>query len=106
MIMDILSIYPLVTIHILPPMFRAMPAWFSSSFEEFLPLFLSVVAHLDPDRVLVVPPLCVTPQDLDFDGVHLKPASLQRLLDLLLESFRDGVFVKPSDYPISEAISK
>jgi hypothetical protein len=69
-------------------------------------MFLSDVAHIDPDRVLVVPPLYVTPQDLDFDGVHLKPASLQHVLDLLLESFRDGVFVKPADYPISEAIIK
>jgi hypothetical protein len=106
MIMDILSIYPLVTVYILPLIFRTMPAWFSSSYEEMLPIFLCVVSHIDLDRVLVVPPLYVTSQDLDFDGVHLKPASLQRVLDLLLETFRYGVFVKPDDYPISESISK
>jgi hypothetical protein len=106
MIMDILSKYPLVTVYILPPLFRTMPAWFATSFEEMLPSFLSDVSHIDHDRVLVVPPLHVTTQDLDFDGVHLKPASLQRVLDLLLETFRNGVFVKPDDYLLSEAIGK
>jgi hypothetical protein len=43
---------------------------------------------------------------LDVDGVHLKPPALQRLLDLLLLTFRDGLFVKPDDYPISEDVSK
>jgi hypothetical protein len=83
-----------------------MPAWFASSFEEMLPIFLSDVSHIDPDRVLVVPPLNVTTPDLGFDGVHLKPSSLQRVLDLLLATFRNGVFVNPDDYPLSEAIGK
>jgi hypothetical protein len=71
-----------------------------------LPMFLSDVAHFDLTRVFVVPPLSAILQDLDFDGVHLKPPSLQRLLDLLLVTFRDGVFVNPDDYPVSEDISK
>jgi hypothetical protein len=29
MIMDVLSIYPLVTIYVLSPIFRSLPAWFS-----------------------------------------------------------------------------
>jgi hypothetical protein len=62
------------------------------------------VSHVDLARVLVVPPLVATPPDLDFDGVHLKSPSLQRLLDLLLVSFRDGVFVKPDDFPVLEDI--
>jgi hypothetical protein len=83
-----------------------MPAWFASSFEEMLPLFLTDVSHIDPDRVLIVPPLKVTAPDLNYDGVHLLPASLQRVLDLLLATFRDGVFVNSADYPLSEAIGK
>ena len=104
--MDVLSIYPLVTVYVLPPLFRTMPAWFASSFEEMLPLFLADVSHIDPDRVLIVPPLNVTASDLDIDGIHLVPASLQRALDLLLATFRDGVFVCPDDYPLSEDIGK
>jgi hypothetical protein len=106
MIMDILSIYPLVTIYILPPLFLSMPAWFASSFEEMLPIFLTDVSHVNPERVFVVPPLPVTALDLDFDGVHLKPASLQRVLDLLLKTFRDGAFVNPADHPLTDDISK
>ena len=106
MIMDILAVYPLVTVYVLPPLFRVLPAWYASSFEEMLPIFLSDVSHIDLDRVLVVPPLVVTAPDLDFDGVHLKPASLQRVLDLLLTTFTDGVFVRPDDHPLSEDISK
>ena len=104
--MDVLSIYPLVTIYVLSPIFRSLPTWFSESFDAMLPKFLSDVAHIDPERVFVVPPLRAMPQDLDVDGVHLKPPALQRLLDLLLLTFRDGLFVKPDDYPISEDISK
>jgi hypothetical protein len=104
MIMDVLKIYPLVTVYILPPMFRSMPAWFASSFEEMLPLFLADVSHIDPDRVLVVPPLKVAASDLDVDGIHLIPASLQRVLDMLLTTFRDGVFVCPDEHPLSEEI--
>ena len=54
----------------------------------------------------MVPPLALSAQDLEFDGVHLSPVALQCLLDLLLVSFRDGVFVKPEDHPMSEDISK
>jgi hypothetical protein len=106
MIMDILSIYPLVTVYILPPIFRTMPALFATSFEEMLPIFLSNVSHIDLDRVFVVPPLHVTTLDLDFDGVHLNPTSLQCVLDLLLKTFRHGVFVNPDGYRLSDAIGK
>jgi hypothetical protein len=106
MITDILVIYPNVTVYVLPPMFRGLPLWYSSTFETILSTFICDVSHIDLARVLVVPPLHVSPEDLDFDGVHLKPVALQRLLDLLLVSFRDGVFVKPADYPLSEDISK
>jgi hypothetical protein len=71
-----------------------------------LPQFLSDVSHIDLDRVKVVPPLVVSAQDLDFDGVHLRPAALQRLLDLLLVTFHDGIFVRSQDYPISEDLRK
>jgi hypothetical protein len=106
MLMDILKVYPLVSIFILPPLFRMIPAWFSLAFESMLPRFLTDVSHIDPDRIKVVPPLDVGDHDLEFDGVHLNPAALQRVLDLLLVTFRDGVFVKPEDYPVSEDLSK
>ena len=105
MIRDILVIYPHVSVFILPPMHRSQPTWYSKSYEAFLPLFLSAVAHIDVERVMVVPPLDVSPQDLDYDGVHLRPPTLQRVLDLLLATFRDGVFVKPADYPLAETAS-
>ena len=56
-------------------MFRTLPLWYSSTIETFLPQFLSDVAHIDLARVLVVPPLIVNSQELDVDGVHLKPAA-------------------------------
>ena len=71
-----------------------------------LPQFLSDVSNIDPERLKVVPPLVASAEDLDLDGVHLKPAALQRLLDLLLVTFRDGIFVRPQDYPISEDLRK
>jgi hypothetical protein len=83
MIQDILRLYPHVIVHILPPMYRSLPVWFSTFYESILQMFLFVVSHIDPARVLVVPPLVVSPSDLDFDGVHLKSPSLQHLLDLL-----------------------
>ena len=91
--MDILNIFPTVSVYILPPIFRTFPEWFSSSYEQILPQFLSDISHVDPERLKVVPPLAISAQDLDFDGVHLKPVALQRLLDLLLVTFRDGIFV-------------
>ena len=106
MIMDIMALYPLVNVFILPPLYRDLPAWFASSYESFMPRFLSDVCNVDPLRVKVVPPVLATSQDLEFDGIHLKPALLQRLLDVLLVSFRDGDFVKPDDYPLSEDLSK
>jgi hypothetical protein len=92
MIMDILSIYPLVSVYILPPMFCTSPAWFSTAYETLLPKFLSDVAHIDPDRVKVVLPLVATAQDLEIDGIHLKSEALQRVLDILPVTFRDGFF--------------
>jgi hypothetical protein len=106
MIRDILTLYPHVTVYVLPLMFRTLPTWFSTSYEAILLIFLSDVSHIDPARVVVVPPLAVSTPDLEFDGVHLKSSSLQRLLDLLLITFRDGVFVKPEDYPVLEDICK
>jgi hypothetical protein len=106
MVMDILKIYPLVSVFVLPPLFCSFPAWCLSAYETMLPRFVSDVSHIDPDRVKVVPPLATSAQDLDFDGVHLNPAALQRVLDLLLISFRDGVFVNPDDYPVSEDLRK
>ena len=106
MIMDILVVYPQVSVYVLPPIFRSLPAWFASSYETILPKFLSYVSRIDERRVKVVPPFKVTSQDLEFDGVHLVPASLQHLLDLLLVSFRDGVFVLPGDFPLSEDLRK
>ena len=103
MIRDILVLYPHVCAYILPPVYRSQPIWFSTSYESLLPLFLSLVSHIDEARVMVVPPLDVSPQDLDFDGVHMRPATLQRVLNLLLTTFRDGVFVRPDDYPLPAA---
>ena len=71
-----------------------------------MPLFLSDVSHLDPERVKVVPPFVASTGDLDVDGVHLRPVALQRLLDLLLVTFRDGIFVRPQDHPILEDLSE
>ena len=102
MIRDVLGIYPHVTIYILPPLFRAQPIWYARSYVDLLPLFLSEVSHVDPARVMVVPPITVTGLDLDCDGVHLGSPALQRLLDVLLRTFRDGVFIKPADYPVPD----
>ena len=104
--MDILVVYPQVSIYVLPPIFRSLPAWFASSYETILPKFLSDVSRIDERRVKVVPPFKVTSQDLEFDGIHLVPASLQRLLDLLLVTFCDGVFALPGDFPLSEDLPK
>ena len=106
MIMDILVVYPQISVYVLPPIFRFLPAWFASSYETILPKFLSDVSRIDERRVKVVPPFKVTSQDLEFDGIHLMPALLQRLLDLLLVTFRDGVFVLPGDFPLSEDLPK
>ena len=106
MIRDILGLYSLVSIYVLPPIYRSQPIWYSDAYEDLLPLFLSEVSHLDPVRVFVVPPIVVNDQDLDCEGVHMGPPALQRLLDLLLKSFRDGVFVNPADFPILENLGK
>jgi hypothetical protein len=106
MIKDILTLYPHVTVYVLPPIFGSLPTWFASSYESMLPNFLSDVSHINPVRAMVVPPLIASLPDLDFDGVHLKPPCLQRLLDLLLVTFRDGVFVNPDDCPVLEDICK
>jgi hypothetical protein len=106
MLMDMLSVYSLVNLFILPPLFRSFPTWYSSTYESFLPQFLSDVSHVNPDRVKVVPPLTVNALDLEYDGVHLKPAALQRVLDLLLTTFRDGAIVWPADFPVSEVLRK
>ena len=102
MITDILALYPQVQIYLLPPLYRSLPKWYASSYEALMPLFLSAVSHIDAERVLVVPPIHVSPLDLDYDGVHLRPPTLQRVLDMLLKTFRDGVFVRPADYPLPE----
>ena len=103
MIRDVLALYPHVNIYLLPPFYRSLPLWYSVSYEALMPLFLTAVSHIDVARVMVVPPLEVAPRDLDFDGIHLKPPTLQRVLDLLLSTFRDGVFVRPTDYPLPES---
>ena len=103
MVRDILVIYPQVSVFILPPVYRTQPVWFSTSYEALVPLFLSAVSHIDVTRVMVVPPLDVSAQDIEYDGVHLKPPALQRVLDRLLTTFRDGVFVRPADYPLPES---
>ena len=100
MVRDILAIYPQVSVFILPPMYRSQPVWFSTTYETLVPLFLSAMSHIDVARVQVVPPLVVVSQDLEYDGVHLRPPALQRVLDRLLTTFRDGVFVRPADYPL------
>ena len=102
MVRDILVLYPQVSVYLLPPLYRSLPKWFASTYEALMPLFLSSVSHIDTARVLVVPPIHVAPLDLDYDGVHVKPPSLQRMLDMLLTTFRDGVFVRPGDYPLPE----
>ena len=103
MVNDILVVYPQVIIYILPPIYRSQPVWFSATYESLVPLFLAALSHTDATRVMVVPPIDVSAQDLDYDGVHLKPAALQLVLDRLLTTFRDGVFVRPDDYPLPES---
>ena len=55
---------------------------------------------MDPARVKVVPPVDVSAQNLDPLGVHFDNVVHQLVVDRLLASFMDGVFVDPALYPL------
>jgi hypothetical protein len=84
--------------------FEASPPWYKSDYGELLNLFCSVISHVDPARVKVVPPVDVSPRNLDPAGVHFDK-DVQQLVDTqLLSSFLDRVIVKPDEYHIINII--
>jgi hypothetical protein len=63
-----------------------------------------VISHVDPARVKVVPPVDVAAQNLDPARVHFDQDAQRLVIDQLLSSFLDGVFVNPEQYPLVENI--
>ena len=60
--------------------------------------------HLDPSRVKVVPPVVVSPRNLDPASVHFDKDVQQLVVAQLLALFLDGVFIKPDEYPLIDII--
>ena len=67
---------------------------------EISTLFCSEVSNLDPSQVKVVPLVDVSAQHLDPLGVHNDNVVHQFVVDRLLASFKDGIFVDPALYPL------
>ena len=82
------------------PLYRSQPLWYETVYGETSVLFCSEVSRLDPARVKVVPPVDVSAQHLDPLGVHYGNVVHQLVVDRLLASFMDGVFVDPNLYPL------
>jgi hypothetical protein len=70
MLRDLLHAYPSVSFFVLAPLFWSQLAWYESVFGELSTLFCSVIAHVDPARVKVVPSVDVAARNLDPAGVH------------------------------------
>ncbi len=104
MLRDLLKAYPTVTVYVFAPLFRSQPPWYESVYGELLNLFCSVISHVDPALVKVVPPVDVSHRNLDPAGVHFDKDVQQLVVNQLLSSFLDGVFIKPDEYPIVDII--
>jgi hypothetical protein len=104
MIRDLLMAYPSVSVFVLAPLFRSQPAWYDSVYGELSNLFCSVISHVDPARVKVVPPVDINASNLDPAGIHFDQDGQKLVLAQLLASFSDGIFVNPEQYPLVENI--
>jgi hypothetical protein len=104
MLRDLLGAHPSVSVFVLAPLFRSQPTWYESVYGELLTLFCSVISHVDPTRVRVVPAVDVTARHLDPAGVHFDREAQQLVVTQLLSSFQDGVFINPEQYPLIEDI--
>jgi hypothetical protein len=104
MIRDLLVAYPSVAVFVLAPLYRSKPAWYDSIYGELSNLFCSVISHVDPARVKVVPPVDITESNLDPAGIHFDQDGQRLVLAQLLSSFSDGIFVNPEQYPLVENI--
>jgi hypothetical protein len=60
---------------------------------------------VDLVRVKVVPAVDVSARNLDPSGIHFDKEVQQLVVNQLLSSFQDGVFITPTQYPLVEAIS-
>ncbi len=103
MVRDLLRAYTNVSVYILSPLYRSKPLWYESVYGETSNLFCSELSNLNPARVKVVPPVDVSAQSLDPLGVHFGDATHQLVVDQLLSSFMDGVFVDPAQYPLIDS---
>ena len=104
MLRDLLRVHPSVSVFVLAPLFRSMPTWYESVYGELSNLFCSVISHVDPARVRVVPAVDVSVQHLDPSGVHFDREVQQLVVAQLLSSFQDGVFINPEQYPLVKNI--
>jgi hypothetical protein len=59
---------------------------------------------LDVLRVKIVPPVGVPSGSLDPSGIHFEKDVQQLVVNQLLSSFQDGVFINPDQYPLVENI--
>jgi hypothetical protein len=104
MLRDLLRLHPSVSVYVLAPLFRRQPVWYEEVYGEMSNLFCSAVSHLNPVRVKVVPPVEVSAANLDPEGVHFDKVVQQLVVNQLLSSFVDGVFVNPTHYPVVDVI--
>ncbi len=104
MLRDLLGAHPSVSVFVFAPLFRSQPTWYESNYGEILDLFCSIIAHVDPARVKVVPHVDISTRNLDPAGVHFDKVVQQLVVTQLLSSFLDGVFVDPGQYPLIDII--
>ena len=104
MVQDLLRVHPNVSVFILAPLFRTKPLWYESTYGELSNLFCSVLLHVDVLRVKVVPPVVVSSGSLDPSGIHFDKEVQQLVVNQLLSSLQDGVFINPDQYPLVEII--
>jgi hypothetical protein len=104
MLRDLLRVHPAVSVYILAPLYRRQPVWYKAIFGEMSNLFCSSVSHLDPTLVKVVPAVEISPRHLDPEEVHFDKDAQQLVVNQLLSSFVDGVFINPTHYPLVDII--
>jgi hypothetical protein len=104
MVRDLLRAHVNVSVYLLAPLYRGQPLWYETVYGETSNLFCSELSHLDPACVKVVPPVDVSARFLDPLGVHFGNATHQLVVDQLLSSFMDGIFVDPAHYPQVDSI--
>ena len=103
MLRDLLGAHPSVSVFF-APLFRSQPTWYESNYGEILDLFCSIITHVDPARVKVVPHVDISTKNLDPAGVHFDKVVQQLVVTQLLSSFLDGFFVDPQQYPLIDII--